>query len=213
MHGHHLKIEYSAPGVLPTSPGIRGVGRTGPKSAKMGAHAVESNGTSFMTPFGPNSASEGAAPSSEIGGSQGAGSSLRSKAVHENPTNHGSSCRPRREARAALSDHRPTRVSSVGMPVDKSPSSAAIKRPSRGHQEAISGHQRPSRGHREAIERPSAAIRDHQRPSEIISGHQRTCRARKPSGPHPIRSVSRARKSPIRKAPAALERFSAVRLT
>ena len=94
MHGHQLKIEYSAPGVLPTSPGIIGVGRTGPKSAKMGAHAVESNGTSFMTPFGPNSASEGAAPSSEIGGSQGAGSSLRSKAVHENPTNHGSSCRP-----------------------------------------------------------------------------------------------------------------------
>ena len=181
MHGHHLKIEYSAPGVLPTSPGIRGVGRTGPKSAKMGAHAVESNGTSFMTPFGPNSASEGAAPSSEIGGSQGAGSSLRSKAVHENPTNHGSSCRPRREARAALSDHRPTRVSSVGMPVDKSPSSAAIKRPSRGHQAVIKrpsrGHQRPSAaisGHQEAIERPSSG---HQRPSEIISGHQRSSAA------------------------------------
>ena len=193
MHGHHLKIEYSAPGVLPTSPGIRGVGRTGPKSAKMGAHAVESNGTSFMTPFGPNSASEGAAPSSEIGGSQGAGSSLRSKAVHENPTNHGSSCRPRREARAALSDHRPTRVSSVGMPVDKSPSSAAIKRPSRGHraaikrpsrghQEAISGHQRPSaaikrpsRGHRAAIsghQRSSAAIRDHQRPSAHLQSEE-----------------------------------------
>ena len=182
MHGHHLKIEYSAPGVLPTSPGIRGVGRTGPKSAKMGAHAVESNGTSFMTPFGPNSASEGAAPSSEIGGSQGAGSSLRSKAVHEKPTNHGSSCRPRREARAALSDHRPTRVSSVGMPVDKSPSSAAIKRPSRGHQEAISGHQRPSaaikrpsRGHRAAIsghQRSSAAIRDHQRPSAHLQSEE-----------------------------------------
>ena len=94
MHGPQLRKEYSASGVLPTSPGSRGVGRTGPKSAKMGSHAVESNGTSFMTPFGPNSASEGAAPSSELGGSQGAGSSLRSKAVHENPANHGSSCRP-----------------------------------------------------------------------------------------------------------------------
>ena len=94
MHGPQLRKEYSASGVLPTSPGSRGVGRTGPKSAKMGSHAVESNGTSFMTPFGPNSASEGAAPSSVLGGSQGAGSSLRSKAVHENPANHGSSCRP-----------------------------------------------------------------------------------------------------------------------
>ena len=71
--------------------------------------------------------------------------------------------------------------------------SEANQRPSeaiRGHQRPSEANQRPIRGQSEANQRPSEAIRGHQRPSEVIRGHQR-----------PIRGQSEANQSqsePIR---------------